>query len=61
DLWQPALRGQVAVIDSPRELLAVTMRSLGAPFNTCSPLDAHVPGGMPALKARWQALLHQVR
>ncbi|CAI5489275.1 unnamed protein product [Closterium sp. Naga37s-1] len=61
DLWQPALRGQVAVIDSPRELLAVTMRSLGASFNAHSPLDAHVPGGMPALKARWQALLHQIR
>ncbi|CAI5962921.1 unnamed protein product [Closterium sp. NIES-64] len=35
--------------------------SLGAPFNAHSPLDSHVPGGLPALKARWQALLHQVR
>ncbi|GJP41209.1 hypothetical protein CLOM_g883 [Closterium sp. NIES-68] len=61
DLWQPALRGQVAVIDSPRELLAVTMRSLGAPFNPSSPLDAHVPGGMAALKGRWHALMRQVR
>ncbi|CAI5967442.1 unnamed protein product [Closterium sp. NIES-64] len=35
--------------------------SLGAPFNAHSPLDSHVPGGLPALKARWQALLHQIR
>jgi spermidine/putrescine-binding protein len=36
DLLRPALRGRVAAVDAPRELLAAALRSLGASANTAS-------------------------
>ena len=33
-LWKPQLRGRIGMVDAPREVLAIALRSLGACPNT---------------------------
>lgn len=60
DLLQPALKGRVAFVDSPREFVGVAFKTLGLPFNA-SPADVQKAGLSPAnVKERVAALRKQV-
>ncbi|MBF2097911.1 MAG: extracellular solute-binding protein [Gloeomargaritaceae cyanobacterium C42_A2020_066] len=39
DLWQPALKQRLALVDHPREVLGLTLKSLGESYNTGRPAD----------------------
>ena len=34
DLWQPELRGRISLLDSPREVIGLTLKKLGSSYNT---------------------------
>lgn len=34
DLWRPELRGRIALLDQPREIIGLTLKKLGASYNT---------------------------
>jgi putative spermidine/putrescine transport system substrate-binding protein len=34
DLWQPALRDRISLLDSPREVIGLTLKKLGYSYNT---------------------------
>lgn len=34
DLWQPELRGRLSLLDSPREVIGLTLKKLGKSYNT---------------------------
>lgn len=55
DLWRPELQGRVALIDQPREIIGLTLKSLGKSYNTPN-LDQ-----VPQLTERLSALNQNVR
>jgi spermidine/putrescine-binding protein len=61
DLLRPALRGRLAFVDSPRELVAVALRTLGLPPGAGARQLAACGVGEAALAARVAALAAQVR
>ncbi|KAK9845493.1 hypothetical protein WJX81_007872 [Elliptochloris bilobata] len=61
DLLQPRLRGRLAMVDSPRELVAVALATLGLPLNATA-ADVLMAGvGVDGLRARVDELRQQVR
>lgn len=34
DLWRPELRGRISMLDQPREVIGLTLKKLGASYNT---------------------------
>lgn len=61
DLLQPRLRGRLAMVDSPRELVAVALATLGLPLNARA-ADVEAAGvGARGLRARVDELRQQVR
>ena len=61
DLLQPRLRGRLAMVDSPRELVAIALATLGLPLNA-SAADVEAAGcGAGGLRARVDELRQQVR
>ena len=60
DLLQPRLRGRLAMVDSPRELVAIALATLGLPLNA-SAADMDAAGVRTgALRARVDELRQQV-
>jgi putative spermidine/putrescine transport system substrate-binding protein len=55
DLWRPELRQQVSLLDSPREVIGLTLKKLGASYNTANPT------AVPGIGAALQALNRQVK
>lgn len=60
DLWHPRLVGRVAMVNSPREVVGATLKSLGAPYNVDS-FEKDVKGGRKAVAERFKTLRKQVR
>ena len=54
DLWREELRGRVALLDSPREVIGLTLKKLGHSYNHESPQD------VPELFEELQALQEQL-
>jgi spermidine/putrescine-binding protein len=59
DLFSAELAGKVAMVDSPREVVGVVFKSLGASYNT-KDFDKKVLGGREAVKERFHVLQKQV-
>ena len=60
DLLQPRLRGRLAMADSPRELVAIALATLGLPLNaTAADIDA-AGVGADGLRTRVDELRQQV-
>ncbi|MCO5562492.1 hypothetical protein L7F22_016119 [Adiantum nelumboides] len=59
DLWRPELKGQIAMVDSPREVVGAVLKSLGASYNA-QDFDCDVKGGREAVKQQFLALEKQV-
>lgn len=55
DLWRPELRDRISLLDSPREVIGLTLKKLGRSYNSTDLND------VPELKAELQALHEQVR
>ncbi|MEM8639393.1 MAG: substrate-binding domain-containing protein [Cyanobacteria bacterium P01_G01_bin.54] len=55
DLWRPEFRGRLALVDQPREVVGLTLKTLGQSYNTPD-LDS-----VPELEARLLALQENVR
>ena len=55
DLWQPELRDRLALIDSPREIIGLTLKKLGKSYNTQDLTT------VPELESALSALHQQVR
>ena len=55
DLWKPALRDRISLLDSPREVIGLTLKKLGQSYNT-SNLDS-----VPNLAAELLALHRQTK
>ena len=55
DLWRPELRDRLSLLDSPREVIGLTLKKLGKSYNT-KDLDA-----VPKLEAELSALDQQVK
>ena len=55
DLWQPRLRDRLSLLDSPREVIGLTLKKLGYSYNTNN-LDS-----IPNLSAELEALHQQVK
>ncbi|MGB0563248.1 MAG: extracellular solute-binding protein [Spirulinaceae cyanobacterium] len=55
DLWRPEFRNRLVLVDQPREVLGLTLKTLGASYN--------IPdlGQVPELEARLLALQENVR
>eukprot|EP00250_Pteridium_aquilinum_P010560 c19474_g1_i2 orf=133-2253(+) len=60
DLWKPELRGKIAMVDSPREVVGAVLKSLGASYNA-QDFDKDVKGGKAAVKQQFLALQKQVK
>ncbi len=54
DLWREEVRGRVALLDSPREVIGLTLKKLGYSYNHDSPQD------VPELLAELQTLQQQL-
>ncbi|WP_072620524.1 substrate-binding domain-containing protein [Spirulina major] len=56
DLWRPELRDRISAIDQPREIIGLTLKKLGASYNTwnLTPL-------LPSLAAELNSLAPQIR
>ncbi|KAJ9529617.1 hypothetical protein QJQ45_014377, partial [Haematococcus lacustris] len=61
DLMQPALRGRVAMTDSPREFVGVALKLLGLGWNSSAAQVAAAGMGVQALAASCRALRGQVK
>ncbi|KAL6747850.1 hypothetical protein V8C86DRAFT_2896496 [Haematococcus lacustris] len=61
DLMQPALRGRVAMTDSPREFVGVALKLLGLGWNSSAAQVAAAGVGVQALAASCRALRGQVK
>jgi len=55
DLWRPELRDRVSVLDSARETIGLTLKALGASYNTGDLSQ------VPQLEGKLQALHRQVK
>jgi putative spermidine/putrescine transport system substrate-binding protein len=55
DLWKPELKGRISLLNQPREVIGLVLKSLGASYNTAD-LDK-----VPELKPKLQALSQQVK
>ncbi len=55
DLWRPELRRQISLLDQPREVIGLVLKSLGASYNTADLKS------VPELQAKLQALQPQVK
>lgn len=60
DLWQPALRGRLGMLDSPRDFVGAALRSMGVSANSSPDSLAKHNLGRRALQARVDALRSQV-
>ncbi|GAQ77821.1 putrescine-binding periplasmic protein [Klebsormidium nitens] len=60
DLFRPQLKGQVAMLGAPQEVVGIVLKSLGASANARN-FDRDVPGGRQALVERYIQLRKQVR
>ncbi|MCO5590972.1 hypothetical protein L7F22_044948 [Adiantum nelumboides] len=60
DLWKPELEGQIAMVDSPREVVGAVLKSLKASYNAQN-FDCDVRGGREAVKQQFLALEKQVK
>lgn len=59
DLFGPDLEEKLAIVDSPREVVGLVLKSLGNSFNT-NDFEKDVAGGRQAVKDRFLALQKQV-
>ncbi len=60
DLLQPRLKGRLAFLDSPRELVGVALKTLGLPYN-CTDSQLRKSGvSLQQLQRRLQQLRDQV-
>ena len=55
DLWRPELRGRISMLDQPREAIGLTLKKLGASYNTTDLSQ------VPNLKEELLALHQQVK
>ncbi len=55
DLWRPELKRQISLLDQPREVIGLVLKSLGASYNTSE------LGSVPELESKLQALQSQVK
>ncbi len=55
DLWNPALKGQISLLNDPREVLGLALKQLGGSYNT------EKLAGVAGLKAKLGALHQQVK
>jgi putative spermidine/putrescine transport system substrate-binding protein len=55
DLWRPELRGKISLLDQPREAIGLTLKKLGASYNTTD------LSKVPNLKKELLALHQQVK
>jgi len=55
DLWKPELKGRISLLNQPREVIGLVLKSLGSSYNTPD-LDK-----VPKLKPKLQALSQQVK
>ncbi len=55
DLWNPELKGRIAVIDQPREIIGLTLKNLGYSYNTPDPQK------IPSLKAELKQLNQHIK
>ncbi|KAH6556131.1 hypothetical protein KP509_1Z202600 [Ceratopteris richardii] len=60
DLWRPELKGQISMVDSPREVVGIVLKSLGASYNA-QDFEHDVEGGREAVKQQFSALHEQVK
>ncbi|XP_059663045.1 uncharacterized protein LOC132308820 isoform X2 [Cornus florida] len=60
DLWQPQLAGKISMVDSPREVVGVVLKCMGASYNT-KDIDSEVAGGRNAVQQKLALLQKQVR
>ncbi|MQL87652.1 hypothetical protein Taro_020197 [Colocasia esculenta] len=60
DLWRPELRGKIVMVDSPREVIGLVLKSMGASYNT-KDINLQVLGGMSAVKEKLAMFQQQVR
>ncbi|KAJ4834592.1 hypothetical protein Tsubulata_036652 [Turnera subulata] len=59
DLWRPELAGRISMIDSPREVVGMVLKSMGASYNTKN-IELEVAGGRAAVKENLRLLGKQV-
>jgi putative spermidine/putrescine transport system substrate-binding protein len=55
DLWRPELRGRISMLDQPREVIGLTLKKLGASYNTTD------LSGVPDLKKELLTLHQQIK
>ncbi|MGA7937553.1 MAG: extracellular solute-binding protein, partial [Kovacikia sp.] len=55
DLWRSDLRGQISLLDQPREVIGLVLKKLGKSYNTAD------LASVPALKATLESLRPQVK
>ncbi|CAH1427475.1 unnamed protein product [Lactuca virosa] len=60
DLWRSDLGGKIGMVDSPREVIGVVLKYMGASYNT-SDIDSQVIGGRNAVKNQLDVFRKQVR
>jgi len=58
DLWRPELRGRIAMVDAPREVVGAAAKVAGLSYNTP---DLDAGGAMPQVAQRLQQLSTQVK
>lgn len=61
DLLQPRLKGRLAFLDSPRELVGVALKTLGLPYNCTHAHLQRSDVSLQQLKQRLKQLHDQVR
>lgn len=59
DLWRPELAGRISMVDSPREVIGVVLKHMGASYNT-QDIHLQVDGGRDAVKQNLALLGKQV-
>ncbi|CAK9158299.1 unnamed protein product, partial [Ilex paraguariensis] len=59
DLWRPELAGKISMVDSPREVVGVVLKCMGASYNTNN-IDSQVAGGRNAVQQKLALLAKQV-
>ncbi|CAK9179632.1 unnamed protein product [Ilex paraguariensis] len=58
DLWRPELAGKISMVDSPREVVGVVLKCMGASYNTNN-IDSQVAGGRNAVQQKLALLAKQ--
>lgn len=60
DLLRPELAGRISIVDSPREVIGLVLKHMGASYNT-KDIESQVTGGKEAVLHNLRLLQRQVR